>query len=143
MLSRFLDWDIWNKLSKKLAKYSHQAKLMLLQLGWMRLIRRWQISLRKIFEIIVTLLSGSSKHNRFSCKVWIQNFWFSEMHKLVFLNVCFKFRCKNGHPRGVARLLAPPFPCITKSFFEMAAMPFPCNGILVVVGNLPRIFELL
>ena len=24
----------------------------------------------------------------------------------------------------------------------MAAMPFPCNGILVVLGNLPRIFPL-
>ena len=28
--------------------------------------------------------------------------------------------------------------CLT--FFEMAAMPFPCKGILVVLGNLPRIF---
>ena len=26
-------------------------------------------------------------------------------------------------------------------FFEMAAMPFPCNGILVVVGNLPRLLK--
>ena len=24
--------------------------------------------------------------------------------------------------------------------FEMAAIPFPCYGILVVVGNLPRFF---
>ena len=26
--------------------------------------------------------------------------------------------------------------------FEMAAMPFPCNGILVDLGNLPRIFPM-
>ena len=26
--------------------------------------------------------------------------------------------------------------------FEMAAMPFQCNGILVVLGNLPRIFPM-
>ena len=24
--------------------------------------------------------------------------------------------------------------------FEMAAMPFPCNGILLIQGNLPRVF---
>ena len=29
---------------------------------------------------------------------------------------------------------------ITFSIFEMAAMPFPSNGILVVLDNLPRIF---
>ena len=29
---------------------------------------------------------------------------------------------------------------IPSNFFEMAAMPFPCNGILVVQGNLLRIF---
>ena len=28
------------------------------------------------------------------------------------------------------------------SFIEMAAMPFTSNGILVVVGNLPRIFPM-
>ena len=27
-----------------------------------------------------------------------------------------------------------------QNLFEMAAMPFPCNGILVAFGNLPRIF---
>ena len=27
-----------------------------------------------------------------------------------------------------------------ENLFEMAAMPLPCYGILVVVGNLPRIF---
>ena len=26
--------------------------------------------------------------------------------------------------------------------FKMAAMPFPCNGILLFVGNLPRIFPM-
>ena len=26
--------------------------------------------------------------------------------------------------------------------FEMAAMPFPCNGILLIQGNLPRIFPI-
>ena len=26
--------------------------------------------------------------------------------------------------------------------FEMVPMPFPCNGILVVLGNFPRIFPM-
>ena len=29
---------------------------------------------------------------------------------------------------------------VIQNFFEMAAMPFPRKGILVVLGNLPRIF---
>ena len=27
----------------------------------------------------------------------------------------------------------------TKHIFEMVAMPFPCNGILLIQGNLPRV----
>ena len=27
--------------------------------------------------------------------------------------------------------------------FEMAAMPLPCNGILLIQGNLPRVFASL
>ena len=30
----------------------------------------------------------------------------------------------------------------TTSFFEMAAMPFPCNGIFVILGNLPGNFQM-
>ena len=32
---------------------------------------------------------------------------------------------------------------LLSTLFEMTAMPFPCYGILVVVGNLPRIFPVL
>ena len=28
-----------------------------------------------------------------------------------------------------------------KLFFEMLALPFPCNGMWVDIGNLPRIFQ--
>ena len=42
-----------------------------------------------------------------------------------------------------AQMVGIPATKVAKSFlFEMAAMPFPCNGILVVMGNFLRVFTM-
>ena len=44
------------------------------------------------------------------------------------------------HSRRTGKTSQASFFC---SFFEMAAMPFPCNGIFLIQGNLPRVLLVL
>ena len=42
--------------------------------------------------------------------------------------------------RPIAARVVTPFPTIV---FEMAAMPLPCNGNLLIQGNLPKVLPVL